>query len=128
MSEGGKILFRIGLATLKIHEDKLLRCLTASNFEKTLARLMMTETECEKLIQTALNIPSLGKKMLMKMHSTHRIEHVPFARVKVFHLPEFSDGMSKLLKIRHVRMLWKHLDPIHAIQVRGKSIKIKILI
>lgn len=114
--EGGKILFRVGLAVLQIHRQRLLECTTARQFNRLLPELMMLHTPKDLLMRAAFAITSFSKKMLRRMHSTATIQSVPFANVTVFHVPEFTSSMSRLLKVNDMRVLWRYIDPVHAIQ------------
>jgi hypothetical protein len=54
--------------------------------------------------------------MLRKLHATHEIKEIPFSKVPVFYVPQFTASMSKLLTVTSLRKLWKHLPALMRIQ------------
>ncbi len=116
LSEGAKMLFRVGLALLRIHEKELLSCNSKQTFLVRLAKLLRTQTPAELLLEKAFNIRAFSRKMLAKLHATHEIKEIPFAKVPVFYVPQFTAKMSKLLTVTMLRRLWKHLPALMRIQ------------
>eukprot|EP00467_Chlorarachnion_reptans_P007284 CAMPEP_0114500456 /NCGR_PEP_ID=MMETSP0109-20121206/7973_1 /TAXON_ID=29199 /ORGANISM="Chlorarachnion reptans, Strain CCCM449" /LENGTH=866 /DNA_ID=CAMNT_0001678117 /DNA_START=30 /DNA_END=2630 /DNA_ORIENTATION=+ len=116
LSEGGKMFFRVGLALLKMHEKELLSCTNKLQFLKRFAKRMRMDTPVEDLLVEAFNIRGFSRKMLSKLHATHEIQKIPFAKVPVFYMPQFKAQDSKLLSVTHLRKLWKHLPILMRIQ------------
>mmetsp|Transcript_23038 Transcript_23038/g.34315 ORF Transcript_23038/g.34315 Transcript_23038/m.34315 type:complete len:857 (-) Transcript_23038:116-2686(-) len=116
LSEGAKMLFRIGLALLKTHEKMLLGCHTKQQFLNRLAKHARMHTDIEGVLNEAFNIRGFSRRMLSKLHATHEIKEIPFAKVPVFYLPQFKQGDSKLLTVTQLRKLWKHLPALMRIQ------------
>eukprot|EP00470_Lotharella_oceanica_P008665 CAMPEP_0170187116 /NCGR_PEP_ID=MMETSP0040_2-20121228/40934_1 /TAXON_ID=641309 /ORGANISM="Lotharella oceanica, Strain CCMP622" /LENGTH=527 /DNA_ID=CAMNT_0010434065 /DNA_START=93 /DNA_END=1676 /DNA_ORIENTATION=+ len=116
LSEGAKMLFRVGLAILKKHEKELLQCHSKVQFIHRLAKRMRMHTPVDELLTDAFNIRAFSRRMLSKLHATHEIREIPFAKVPVFYMPQFTAKDSKLLNVTQLRKLWKHLPALMRIQ------------
>eukprot|EP00466_Bigelowiella_natans_P021347 jgi/Bigna1/87487/estExt_fgenesh1_pg.C_210008 len=116
ISEGAKMLFRIGLALLKLHEKELLACSSKHQFLKRFAKRMRMHTNIDDVLAEAFSIRGFSRRMLSKLHATHEIQDIPFAKVPVFYMPQFTASSSKLLTVTQLRKLWKHLPALMRIQ------------
>mmetsp|Transcript_7232 Transcript_7232/g.13465 ORF Transcript_7232/g.13465 Transcript_7232/m.13465 type:complete len:901 (+) Transcript_7232:135-2837(+) len=116
LSEGAKMLFRTGLAVLKFHEKELMLCTSKNQFLNRFAKRMRMHTDTEELLTEAFNIRGFSRRMLSKLHATHEIKEIPFAKVPIFYMPQFKSSDSRLLSVTQLRKLWKHLPALMRIQ------------
>ncbi|GAB5365005.1 hypothetical protein AAMO2058_001019100 [Amorphochlora amoebiformis] len=116
LNEGAKMLFRVGLALLKTNEKMLLSCTNKHQFLNRFAKHMRMHTNVDEILSEAFNIRGFSRRMLSKLHATHEIKEIPFAKVPVFYMPQFKASDSKLMTVTQLRKLWKHLPALMRIQ------------
>lgn len=118
LQEGNKVLFRVGLGILKLHEKELKKCTTAKEFLTTLHTFMSQQLP-DPLLKISFGLylsRTHLEKIAADLSTTSSTHPLPTAHNPLFHLPRFQEEQSEMMSILECYAIWKWLPPGQKIQ------------